>query len=137
MSSLRVKGGVKLSGAITPQGAKNEALQVICATLLSDSDIIISTLMFKSGGTVMQLCHYNFHPISHEVKPFQPTTIYNFILLHQFDYHKLISASSAVTSSNLFSKLLLPYKPDHPITIHYYHTLIGQFNNNSARIAVY
>mgnify|MGYP005832135969 CR=1 FL=1 len=42
MSSLRVKGGVKLSGEITPQGAKNEALQVICATLLSDSDIIIS-----------------------------------------------------------------------------------------------
>ena len=44
MSSLRVKGGVKLSGAITPQGAKNEALQVICATLLSDSDIIISNI---------------------------------------------------------------------------------------------
>ena len=33
MSSLRVKGGVKLSGEITPQGAKNEALRVICATL--------------------------------------------------------------------------------------------------------
>ena len=44
MSSLRVKGGVKLSGEITPQGAKNEALQVICATLLSDSDIIISNI---------------------------------------------------------------------------------------------
>ena len=44
MSSLIVKGGVKLSGEITPQGAKNEALQVICATLLSDSDIIISNI---------------------------------------------------------------------------------------------
>ena len=44
MSSLRVKGGVQLSGEITPQGAKNEALQVICATLLSDSDIIISNI---------------------------------------------------------------------------------------------
>ena len=44
MSSLRVKGGVKLSGEITPQGAKNEALQVICATLLSDKDIIISNI---------------------------------------------------------------------------------------------
>ena len=44
MSSLRVKGGVKLSGEITPQGAKNEALQVICATLLSDEDIIISNV---------------------------------------------------------------------------------------------
>ena len=44
MSSLRVRGGVKLSGEITPQGAKNEALQVICATLLSDDDIVISNI---------------------------------------------------------------------------------------------
>ena len=44
MSSLIVKGGVKLSAEITPQGAKNEALQVICATLLSDNDIIISNI---------------------------------------------------------------------------------------------
>ena len=44
MSSLRVKGGVKLSGEITPQGAKNEALQVICATLLSDNNTIISNI---------------------------------------------------------------------------------------------
>ena len=45
MSSLRVRGGIKLSGEITPQGAKNEALQVICATLLSDDDIIISKVL--------------------------------------------------------------------------------------------
>ena len=44
MSSLRVKGGIKLSGEIRPQGAKNEALQVICATLLSESDITISNI---------------------------------------------------------------------------------------------
>ena len=44
MSSLRVRGGVKLSGEITPQGAKNEALQVICATLLSENDITISNI---------------------------------------------------------------------------------------------
>ena len=44
MSSLRVNGGVKLSGEIRPQGAKNEALQVICATLLSESDVIISNI---------------------------------------------------------------------------------------------
>ena len=44
MSSLRVRGGIKLSGEITPQGAKNEALQVICATLLSESDVTISNI---------------------------------------------------------------------------------------------
>jgi len=44
MSSIRVKGGKKLSGEIIPQGAKNEALQVICATLLTSEDVIISNI---------------------------------------------------------------------------------------------
>ena len=44
MSSLRVRGGIKLSGEIRPQGAKNEALQVICASLLSESDVTISNI---------------------------------------------------------------------------------------------
>ena len=44
MSSIRVKGGKKLSGEITPQGAKNEALQVICAVLLTESDVVISNI---------------------------------------------------------------------------------------------
>ncbi|MFL2632076.1 MAG: UDP-N-acetylglucosamine 1-carboxyvinyltransferase [Candidatus Marisimplicoccus sp.] len=44
MSSIRVKGGKKLSGEITPQGAKNEALQVICSVLLTESDVVISNI---------------------------------------------------------------------------------------------
>ena len=44
MGSFKIVGGKKLSGTIIPQGAKNEALQVICATLLSDNDIIISNI---------------------------------------------------------------------------------------------
>ena len=39
MSSFIIKGGKKLRGEITPQGAKNEALQVICATLLTSDTI--------------------------------------------------------------------------------------------------
>lgn len=35
MESFIIEGGHPLSGDITPQGAKNEALQVICATLLT------------------------------------------------------------------------------------------------------
>ena len=42
MSSFEIIGGQKLKGEITPQGAKNEALQVICATLLSPEKITIS-----------------------------------------------------------------------------------------------
>lgn len=42
MASFIIEGGHRLSGEITPQGAKNEALQVICATLLTDQPVRIS-----------------------------------------------------------------------------------------------
>ncbi len=44
MQSFEVNGGKKLSGEITPQGAKNEALQVISAVLLSPEKITISNI---------------------------------------------------------------------------------------------
>jgi len=44
MQSFEVRGGKKLSGEITPQGAKNEALQIISAVLLSPEKITISNI---------------------------------------------------------------------------------------------
>ena len=44
MASFRIEGGHLLSGTITPQGAKNEALQVICATLLTKEAVTISNI---------------------------------------------------------------------------------------------
>lgn len=44
MGTFQITGGKELSGSITPQGAKNEALQVICATLLSPERITISNI---------------------------------------------------------------------------------------------
>ena len=44
MESFIIKGGHPLSGTITPQGAKNEALEVICATLLTDEPVRISNV---------------------------------------------------------------------------------------------
>lgn len=44
MSIFEVRGGKKLSGSITPQGAKNEALQIISAVLLSKEEIIIHNI---------------------------------------------------------------------------------------------
>ena len=41
MSTFRIHGGKPLQGSITPQGAKNEALQVICAALLTSSPVTI------------------------------------------------------------------------------------------------
>jgi UDP-N-acetylglucosamine 1-carboxyvinyltransferase len=44
MGTFIVQGGQKLKGEITPQGAKNEALQVICATLLTSETITINNI---------------------------------------------------------------------------------------------
>ncbi len=44
MESFIIEGGHRLSGTITPQGAKNEALQVISATLLTDEEVRISNV---------------------------------------------------------------------------------------------
>lgn len=44
MSTFIVEGGHKLSGEIKPQGAKNEALEVICATLLTSRPVTISNI---------------------------------------------------------------------------------------------
>ena len=44
MASFIIEGGHLLSGEITPQGAKNEALQVICATLLTHEEMTIQNI---------------------------------------------------------------------------------------------
>jgi UDP-N-acetylglucosamine 1-carboxyvinyltransferase len=44
MKSFEVTGGRKLHGDITPQGAKNEALQVLCAVLLTSDEVVISNI---------------------------------------------------------------------------------------------
>lgn len=44
MASFIVEGNHQLHGEITPQGAKNEALQVICATLLTQEEVVIENV---------------------------------------------------------------------------------------------
>lgn len=44
MGSFKVTGGLKLKGEITPQGAKNEALQIICAVLLTSEPVTINRI---------------------------------------------------------------------------------------------
>ncbi len=44
MQSFEVRGGKKLSGTITPQGAKNEALQIISAVLLTAGEVTIKNI---------------------------------------------------------------------------------------------
>jgi UDP-N-acetylglucosamine 1-carboxyvinyltransferase len=41
MGTFEIKGGLKLSGDIYPQGAKNEALQILCAILLTPEEVVV------------------------------------------------------------------------------------------------
>ena len=44
MGTFRIEGGHQLKGEITPQGAKNEALQILCAVLLTDEKVTIHNI---------------------------------------------------------------------------------------------
>ena len=44
MNAFEIRGGHALHGSITPQGAKNEALQVICAALLTDEKVTLTNV---------------------------------------------------------------------------------------------
>ncbi|WP_295938650.1 UDP-N-acetylglucosamine 1-carboxyvinyltransferase [uncultured Alistipes sp.] len=44
MAVFKVEGGHRLHGSITPQGAKNEALQILCATLLTPERVVIHNI---------------------------------------------------------------------------------------------
>ena len=44
MGTFKIEGGVQLNGEIQPQGAKNEALQILCAVLLTSQKVVISNI---------------------------------------------------------------------------------------------
>ncbi len=72
MKTFRIEGGHKLRGEIQPQGAKNEALQILCAVLLSPEKIIIHNipdivdvnklikLLEKLGVKIQKLSHGSY-----------------------------------------------------------------------------
>ena len=44
MGTFKIEGGIRLKGDITPQGAKNEALQILCAVLLTSEKVTINNI---------------------------------------------------------------------------------------------
>ena len=56
MSNLLVKGGVKIEGSIKPSGNKNAVLPMICATLLTNEEVVITNVPEISD--VEKLCAY-------------------------------------------------------------------------------
>ena len=80
MASFKIEGGHKLKGKITPQGAKNEALQVICAVLLTPEKVVINNIpdiidvnklifiLGELGVKVKKLCDNSYSFQSDEIK---------------------------------------------------------------------
>ncbi len=61
MSSFVIEGGYKLSGTIRPQGAKNEALQIISAVLLTSEEVTVSNIgvtLTENGAAVQAMTLY-------------------------------------------------------------------------------
>jgi UDP-N-acetylglucosamine 1-carboxyvinyltransferase len=92
MSTFRIEGGHRLKGNLLPQGAKNEALQVLCATLLTSEEVTIhnipeirdvSNLMEILKGLGVQIKrhsrgNYTFHAAS---------VTMNYLRTHEFSLH--------------------------------------------------
>jgi UDP-N-acetylglucosamine 1-carboxyvinyltransferase len=91
MSLFEVRGGKKLSGEITPQGAKNEALQIISAVLLTPEkititnipDIIDVNLLIELLGEM----NVSIDRVSRDTCIFQANDV-NIDYLHSAAYHK-------------------------------------------------
>jgi UDP-N-acetylglucosamine 1-carboxyvinyltransferase len=91
MTSFEVRGGKKLKGEITPQGAKNEALQILCAVLLTPEkvtignipDIVDVNLLIELLGELgVKIERINRHTVT-----FQADEV-NIDYLHSAAYHK-------------------------------------------------
>lgn len=91
MAKFRVEGGHRLSGEIVPQGAKNEALQIICATLLTSERVVLKNVPIIAD--VMQLIELmeamgvKVERLSEDSFSFQADDI-NLDYLSSSDYHK-------------------------------------------------
>ena len=91
MAKFRVEGGHRLSGEIVPQGAKNEALQIICATLLTSERVVLRNVPVIAD--VMQLIELmsamgvKVERLSEDSFAFQADDI-NLDYLRSSDYHQ-------------------------------------------------
>ena len=99
MGKFIIEGGRRLHGEITPQGAKNEALQILCATLLTADPITIHNLpRIKDVLLLIQL----LEDLGVKVEKLEETT-YRFSALHvDLDYFQTeayISQSAALRGS--------------------------------------
>jgi UDP-N-acetylglucosamine 1-carboxyvinyltransferase len=116
MKLFEVEGGRKLKGELQPQGAKNEALQVICAVLLTEEEVIIDNLPnIRDVNALIDL----IASMGVEVNRISPNTCsfkaknVNIEYLHTDAYKKQASAlrGSVMVLGPLLSKFKKAYLP--------------------------
>jgi UDP-N-acetylglucosamine 1-carboxyvinyltransferase len=116
MKLFEVEGGRKLKGELQPQGAKNEALQVICAVLLTEEEVIIDNLPnIRDVNALIDL----LASMGVEVNRISPNTCsfkaknVNIEYLHTDAYKKQASAlrGSVMVLGPLLSKFKKAYLP--------------------------
>ena len=90
MAIFRVEGGVKLSGTVVPQGAKNEALQILCAVLLTQERVVVHNvpqiLDVMQLIELLSLIGVEVERLSEESYAFRAANI-NLDYLRSDDYH--------------------------------------------------
>nr|WP_321407617.1 UDP-N-acetylglucosamine 1-carboxyvinyltransferase [uncultured Carboxylicivirga sp.] len=95
MNCFEIEGGVRLKGEITPQGAKNEALQVICAILLTSEKVTINNIPdIVDVNNLIDLLHemgVKINRISRNTCEFQADTI-NLEFLQSKEFKKRASS---------------------------------------------
>lgn len=110
LDSFEVQGGTQLKGSLTPQGAKNEALQVLCATLLTDQEITISNIPnIRDAKRLLELLQglgVMVKQVSEDTYTFQAKDI-DLAYFETEEYHK--KATSIRGSVMLIGPLLARY----------------------------
>ena len=100
MASFKIEGGRKLSGSIEPQGAKNEALQVLCAVLLTSETVTISNIpdILDVNNLIQLLADMgvNVHRINSDTYTFKAESINDEYLKTREFYQKSASLRGSV-----------------------------------------
>jgi UDP-N-acetylglucosamine 1-carboxyvinyltransferase len=95
MASFEITGGQKLQGTLTPQGAKNEALQIICATLLTEQKVTVRNvpdiLDVSRLIELLQKMGVAVHRETVDTYTFEARNI-DFDYLYSPDYFKMLSS---------------------------------------------
>ncbi len=116
MSIFEVRGGTKLAGEITPQGAKNEALQIISAVLLTASEVTITNIPdIIDVNLLIELLgemNVNINRIDRHTCIFKADNV-NVDYLQSEDYHKKSSKlrGSVMLAGPLLARFKKAYLP--------------------------